>query len=577
MSNSLSWEIVAETKKCRHCSVSFDITDKDLEFYDRISPVFQNSHEGSWLKCPIPSPTLCPDCRQQRRLSFRNERHLYKRNCNATWKEIISMYSPDKPYKIYEQSEWWSDKWDPMSYWQDFDFSRWFFGQFEEMMLKIPRLWLLNSENENCNFNNYIRWCKNSYLSSVVYYGSEDIYYSSWIWSSKNIFDSYNINESENCYNWVFLDKCFNTMHLISSTNCRDCYFSKNLIGCSDCMLCTNLDNKKYHIENKEYTKEEYYKKLEEFKNGSFIKNQELKKLFDSILSASIVPDLNLVNCNNCFWDNLKNSVNAYYCFDVNWIENSKYLMSEHSKDCYDGIWWRNELSYEFMRAGTSNRVAFSYDIIESDNIFYSSELFYSSHLFGCIGLRNAKYCIFNKQYTKEEYEAQVPRIIEHMRKTWEWWEFFPSSISSFWYNETVANDYYPIPSHPAPLPGGLNIKWNDYKQPFPKVDKVIPASKLPDLITDVPDDILNWAIECEITAKPFRIIRQELDYYRKNSLPIPRRHPDERHHDRMQLRNPIKLYDRKCDKCWAKIMTTNSPDRTEKVYCKKCFDNEMR
>lgn len=25
--------------------------------------------------------------------------------------------------------------------------------------------------------------------------------------------------------------------------------------------------------------------------------------------------------------------------------------------------------------------------------------------------------------------------------------------------------------------------------------------------ITDIPDDILNWAIECEVTKKPFRII----------------------------------------------------------------------
>jgi hypothetical protein len=81
-------------------------------------------------------------------------------------------------------------------------------------------------------------------------------------------------------------------------------------------------------------------------------------------------------------------------------------------------------------------------------------------------------------------------------------------------------------------------------------VDKVIPASKLPINLTDVPDDILNWAIECEITGRPFRIIKQELEFYRKYGLPIPRRHPDQRHLDRMKLRNPRKLYDRECMKC---------------------------
>jgi len=60
----------------------------------------------------------------------------------------------------------------------------------------------------------------------------------------------------------------------------------------------------------------------------------------------------------------------------------------------------------------------------------------------------------------------------------------------------------------------------------------------------------LNWAIECEITKKPFKIIREELEFYRKHNLPIPRRHPDQRHLDRMKLRNPRKLFMRKCDKC---------------------------
>lgn len=51
---------------------------------------------------------------------------------------------------------------------------------------------------------------------------------------------------------------------------------------------------------------------------------------------------------------------------------------------------------------------------------FYVHNCFYSSDIFGCIGLRNKQYCIFNKQYTKEEYEKLVPKIIEHMQKNGE-------------------------------------------------------------------------------------------------------------------------------------------------------------
>jgi CxxC-x17-CxxC domain-containing protein len=118
----------------------------------------------------------------------------------------------------------------------------------------------------------------------------------------------------------------------------------------------------------------------------------------------------------------------------------------------------------------------------------------------------------------------------------------------------------------------GFLFNWSTYEPPFPQVEKIIKASMLPEDISKIPDDILNWAIECEITKKPFRIIKQELEFYRKHCLPIPRRHPDQRHLDRMNLRNPRKLFDRKCDKCGKDIKTTYAPDRKEIVYCESCY-----
>jgi len=97
-------------KSCKNCSQTFEITPDDLTFYDKISPIFNNK------KYSVPPPSLCPDCRQKRRLAFRNERKLYKRKCDATGKEIISMYSPDKPFKVYDQTEWWSDRWNALDY-----------------------------------------------------------------------------------------------------------------------------------------------------------------------------------------------------------------------------------------------------------------------------------------------------------------------------------------------------------------------------------------------------------------------------------------------------------------------------
>ena len=110
----------------------------------------------------------------------------------------------------------------------------------------------------------------------------------------------------------------------------------------------------------------------------------------------------------------------------------------------------------------------------------------------------------------------------------------------------------------------------------MPKVSKVIPAGKLPAAIDQIPDDIVNWAIECEKTKRPFRIIKQELEFYRQNGLPIPHLHPDERFNMRAELRNPRKLWTRKCEKCSKEVQTTFSPERKEKVVCEECYLKEV-
>ncbi len=158
------------------------------------------------------------------------------------------------------------------------------------------------------------------------------------------------------------------------------------------------------------------------------------------------------------------------------------------------------------------------------------------------------------------------------MIEIWEWGEFFPSSISPFGYNETVAMQDMPLTKDEAIK------KWfkrSDYEAPFPQVTKSLKASDLPD-IKEVTDDILQQAIICEVSGKPFRIIKQELEFYRRHNLPLPTKHPDVRHAERMKLRNPRKLRDRKCAKCWTDIKTSYSPERPEIVYCEWCYNKEI-
>ncbi len=125
-------ESIIETKICPISNKEFTITQWDLDFYDKISPTFAGQ------KFQIPTPTLHPEERQRRRLSFRNERNLYRRKCDASGKDIISIYSPDKPYKVYDQKIRRSDARDPLDYGQDFDFSKNFTENFRELLKEVP-------------------------------------------------------------------------------------------------------------------------------------------------------------------------------------------------------------------------------------------------------------------------------------------------------------------------------------------------------------------------------------------------------------------------------------------------------
>src|SRR3989339_1000927 len=95
-------------KTCRQCQQNFEITDENLKFYEKVSPIFGGK------KYLIPAPSLCPDCRQQKKLAWRNERNLYHRQCDLTGKNILSSASKDKKYPVYDREIWWSDKWNAL-------------------------------------------------------------------------------------------------------------------------------------------------------------------------------------------------------------------------------------------------------------------------------------------------------------------------------------------------------------------------------------------------------------------------------------------------------------------------------
>lgn len=558
-----------ELKQCKKCGQNFEVTNEDLKFYDKVSPEFNGK------KFLIPPPTLCPDCRRQRRFSYRNERSLYKRKCSKTGEEIISMYRQDAKFPVYSPKEWFSDNWDAKEFGRDFDFNRSFFEQFKSLRDEVPHLSLISSNNVNSVYCNVVGNSKNCYLI----FGSidcEDCYYGNPFKCHKCI-DSLLVRNSEFC------SECTDCNHLYNCYFCQNCNNSHNLKFCfavdnsEDCFGCAALNHKKYCVFNEQFTKEQY----EEFIAKPDLRDPkifaEINEEFIEIKKGAPHRFYTGTQNENVSGDNIFHSQNASQAYNIEDCQDVK--------DCYQLLGVKDsgstdygeygELTYEVM--GFYNNVnhnLFCYWCWDNvSNLLYSGNCNQGTKdCFGCVGLKRAQYCILNKQYTKEEYFELVGKIIEHMRNSGEWGQFFPIALSPFYYNETVAQEHSLLDQVEA-AKNGWGWAAENVIQRTSSSNRSYVKTPIHEAIhtAEYSDEITKKVLYCEVTGKSYKIIPQEWQFYKERNLPIPRKCPDQRHLERLALRNPKKLWDRNCMRCGAAIKTTYAPNKII-VYCEKCY-----
>jgi len=347
--------------------------------------------------------------------------------------------------------------------------------------------------------------------------------------------------------------------------------------NCHNCIGCANLRNKENYIFNKKASKEEFEKVKDEMNLGSYTGLQAaMKKCQKELLKFPRKP-LETTNCENCLGDYLQNSKNAQYCFDSHHLQDVKYgsqLFDVTDSHDWDFVGAGSELCYEMVSSAYKvQNCKFCMNVWEGAyDLQYSELCLNSKDLFGCIALRGKHHCILNKQYSKEEYDKLVPRIIEHMKKTGEYGQFFPASLSPFAYNESVAFEYVPMSKEDTLARG---FKWHD-EEDKPTAENAMTVDQLPDDIKEVKDDIIDQVIICPTCGQSHKIIKPELEFYRQMGIALPRECWRCRHKRRMAKKNPKVLFARKCDKCSADIQSTYNPEKPEIVYCEKCYLEEV-
>ena len=314
-------------------------------------------------------------------------------------------------------------------------------------------------------------------------------------------------------------------------------------------------------------------------------------------------------NNHNATGDYVYHSKNTYHAYQCIYTEDSKYcqlLTFPTTRDSYDITAWGDniELCVDSGVCGAdASCVKYCLGVYGGvKDVEYSMMLSGSEDCFGCCNLKKGKYCILNKQYSKEDYYALRSTIIKDMNerpykdargRTWKYGDFFPYDLSPFGYNESCAHDYFPLSESNAEA---HSYPWSRVEESSHKITWL--SENIPDSIEEVDDSVVKEILECSSCKKAYRIVIDELSLLRKLGVPVPRKCPHCRHRDRILRLTHPQFSKRTCQctgetdasgsyknttqhshgsvSCTNEFETPYTEDSDEIVYCEECYQREI-
>lgn len=550
--------MTSETRTCKNCKAQFTIEPEDLIFYEKLD---------------LPAPNYCRYCLWKYLLAFWIFGRFRITNSALSGKKIITVLPEAAPFPIYEHAEFISDRWDPTSYGQYYNSSRSFIEQLIELQSKVPHPHQTGIKNLNCDWCDDIWESKESYLTRSAL-RIENVSYGYRVFESKNSIDLTYSFKLERSYDCLY---CFKSYHLQYSFNARDCVDSVFLYdcrNCQNCFMCWNLRNKNYCIRNKQYSKEKYFEELGKINLRSYSVVENLKKEFWEHIRQNAVHRAHYnTRVVNSYGNFLTEDKNCFACYFFEQSENCRY--------CFRGIDSKENI-YIIGSVGEKCGIG-TLDQWGYGNVccLYATYCRWSAYLdnceeceycFGCVGLRKKKYCILNKQYSKEEYERLISQIKGKMKRDGEWGKFWPLTSAYAGYNYSLGQMNFPMTKAEA-----LNFgaRW---EEPVTAEYSGVSGDDLPDTIDDVKDEIVKQRIICPETKLSYNIASHELVFYREHGIPLPRRHFDWRTLNRFRPMT-LMVYPRHgiCTFCNKEIEHYYAPELGyKKIACVECYQREI-
>ncbi|MBI4598774.1 hypothetical protein HY734_01090 [Candidatus Uhrbacteria bacterium] len=536
-----------------------------------------DEEEISWYrKFNVPPSNVSPLTRWKTAISFYAGYQWWWNKHAKTGKPVLTYVHPATGLAVLPDIEWFQEDFSDQG--RECDSSQPFFAQFRELQKTVPVLATLN----NTEMQNSIAMVSNGDVNSyfVVACVSRDSFFSiNGI--GERFMEASNAREIHDAFRVVDSENIRNARYALASKNCHNASFLFDCRDVSDSFFAWNQRHKQYLWFNEQLMKEEWERRIAEVDLSSRAVLKEYERQFFELVGAQAIwPDMFNVNAEESTGEYLSNVYNCKNCFlvwngarDLYWVIHGY----DRAERCafVTGTYSASDLYYCCTVANSSNCL-FSFHIIGCRNMEYSMQCFNCEDCFGCIGLRNKKFHIFNKSYSEEEYWKKVDEIKTAMLERGEYGEFFPLTMTHGYLPQSGPGLYLMCEDQEY-----VRLGWQAFDpESHGAIGQDLAQAQQPLSTDTIPDrfggPVEEWAGKPILDAKlgrRFSFIKPELAYYKEHGLPLPDEHFISRVQNVVWMSNGASFEDRTCGSCGTVVrIPKNKIFPNRRVFCQPCY-----
>jgi hypothetical protein len=491
-------------------------------------------------------------------------------------KLLMSLFHPDLPFKIVEDQDW--SKEDYLIYGKDIDFSCSFFDQVWELETTVPfRASRSRNSDETSIAIGVISGVRNYLTAGSL--AVSDCFYSYALIESKENMDAVNGEHIERCFTVSARNRLTDCQYVFESSSCFNCCFLFDCQECESCFGAVNKRHKKYLWFDEPLTEQAWKERRSQVDLSVCSIAQTYKEKFYTFWKEKGVWP-------QAFWKNTQESsgealFDCLRCFKCFWEFRSKDLFfcwagveSSLSAFCTAGGWETD--AYSCSGGIRTQATRFCLACTNTSLSEYCIHCEDCENCFGCVGLKQKRFCIFNKEYKEEEYWKKVDELKCAMLARGEYGEFFPAKFSLPGFPFSAGQIYLNYTQEQLGQFGAIQLDPRRSLILAPELKNKTPLSleDLPDRLEDFDTEkFLNSPIYDKEADRCFSIVPKEIALRKRYGWAIGKEHFITRLTNLVRHSNsPIEI-STLCHICQKEMISYKNHLFSErKILCQNCY-----